>query len=92
MAYWRAFAAETVRSSVVLMAFPDSEHELIERISAGQVAKVAPTSIRVYDEKLASEANPQPSLRKCPHRGTHFRTCMAAALAASGSGVKPGEL
>jgi len=48
--------------------------------------------IKFYDEKLAGEALSLPNLRKPPHRGNYFKTCIGAALAAEEGRIAHGEL
>jgi hypothetical protein len=68
-----------------------------EAIAQSQVAKVSVVNtpyhiLRVYDEKLASEAASHPALRKCPHRAHFFKRCINASLASTGGNIRKGDL
>ena len=91
------FAQETVRSRVVLKRMPDTEAELVEVLKTSAVASlhVIPgtnTILKVWDEKLASEAAQAPHLRKAPHRPALFRRCMGSALVSTNGTLSKGEL
>ena len=45
-----------------------------------------------YDEKLASEAQNQASVRKCPARRTRLEMCMTTKLGVDGGRILPGVL
>ena len=95
--YWMRFAQETVRSRVVLKKMPDTEAELVEVLKTSALASlhVSPgttTIIKVWDEKLGSEASQAPHLRKAPHRAALFKRCMQAALTSTNGTPSKGEL
>jgi len=95
--YWRKFAEESVRPCISLRPVTSSEEELTELLKTCDVSKVRPvqgqsTIIKFYDEKLAGEAISHPNLRKPPHRGNYFRTCIGAAMTAEERRIAPGEL
>ena len=95
--YWMRYAQETVRSRVVLKPMPDTESELVEILKTSDIAKIdfSPSShtiLKVWDEKLASEAASAPRLRKAPHRSMAFRKCLLSALAASDHGLGKGQM
>ena len=92
-AYWMRFAQETVRSRVVLMPMPETASELTEILKTSDVNQLnytpgLNTVLKVWDEKLASEAASMPWIRKCPHRGNVFKKAIASSLSANA--VEPG--
>jgi len=95
--YWMRYAQETVRSRVVLKKMPETETELVEILKTSDVAALHVTSgqhsiLKVWDEKLASEAAQAPHLRKAPHRAALFKRCIMASLTSTEGKMAKGEL
>ena len=96
-AFWKNFAGETVRRSVHLTVMPELDSTLDEILKTCACHGLKPeaghsTVLVYYDEKLASEAQNQPSARKCPARKSQMEMCLMSKLAADGGNVAPGVL
>ena len=91
------YAQETVRSRVVLKKMPETEAELTEALKTSDVAAlhIIPgmnTILKVWDEKLSSEAAQAPHLRKAPHHPALFKRRIHASLASANNVMAKGEL
>ena len=95
--FWMKYAQETVRSRVVLKKMPETEAELTEALKTSDVAAlhIIPgmnTILKVWDEKLSSEAAQAPHLRKSPHRPGLFKRCLHASVASTNGVMAKSEL
>ena len=98
-AYWMRFAQETVRSRVFLVPMPETSEEMKEILKTSDIANLSftpglNTVLKVWDEKLASEALSMPWIRKGPHRPTVFKRAIAGSLSANPGqpGLAKGEM